>query len=259
MFTRQLGLQTAPVLLLFPPTEGPHAVSSLEPLRFDFSSGLVTTRRPMFLMDHQLTSGYFSPPGAEQVRGWLARHLPGRPHPEIRRPINYIRWASGITFMLGAGTVLITAGPYLLPVLQSRNLWAAVTMIAILLFTSGHMFNQIRKVPYVAGDGRGGVNLFAAGFQSQYGLETQIVAAMCKQGQHFLHLNCSQANQVDTDGVLAFGTIALATRVPRMTNPRVQLVTTLVWCAVMMVMNSFLLSVFRIKNSGYPFSLPPFM
>ena len=42
------------------------------------------------------------------------------------------------------------------------------------------MFNHIRKVPYVAGDGHGGVSYFAGGFSNQYGLETQIVAAMCK-------------------------------------------------------------------------------
>lgn len=35
----QLGLQTAPVLLLFQPTSGPHAVSSSEPLRYDFTNG----------------------------------------------------------------------------------------------------------------------------------------------------------------------------------------------------------------------------
>lgn len=34
-----LGLQTAPVLLFFPATSGPHAVSSPEPLRYDFTNG----------------------------------------------------------------------------------------------------------------------------------------------------------------------------------------------------------------------------
>lgn len=42
------------------------------------------------------------------------------------------------------------------------------------------MFNHIRKVPYVAGDGKGGISYFAGGFQNQFGLETQIVAAMCR-------------------------------------------------------------------------------
>jgi oligosaccharyltransferase complex subunit gamma len=53
-------------------------------------------------------------------------------------------------------------------------------MIAILLFISGHMFNHIRGTPYVTGDGKGGITYFTAGFQSQLGLEVQIVAAMCK-------------------------------------------------------------------------------
>jgi oligosaccharyltransferase complex subunit gamma len=80
---------------------------------------------------------------------------------------------------LGGVTFLSIASPYLLPVFQSRNVWAAISLILILLFTSGHMFNHIRKVPYVAGDGKGGVSYFAGGFSNQYGLETQIVAAMC--------------------------------------------------------------------------------
>lgn len=42
------------------------------------------------------------------------------------------------------------------------------------------MFNHIRKVPYVSGNGKGGISYFAGGFSSQFGLETQIVAAMCR-------------------------------------------------------------------------------
>lgn len=91
-----------------------------------------------------------------------------------------MRWASSITIILGIGTALVTASPYVLPIIQNRSLWASVSLISILLFTSGHMFNHIRKVPYVAGDGHGGISYFAGGFQSQFGLETQIIAALCK-------------------------------------------------------------------------------
>jgi oligosaccharyltransferase complex subunit gamma len=120
------------------------------------------------------------PPTAEQVHGWVARHLPGRPHPPIRRPINWMKWATTLTVILGGGSALVTASPYVIPVVQNRTVWAAVSLVSILLFTSGHMFNHIRKVPYVAGDGRGGVSYFAGSFQSQYGLETQVVAAICE-------------------------------------------------------------------------------
>jgi hypothetical protein len=84
------------------------------------------------------------------------------------------------TAVVGVFTFLTIAAPYILPIIQNRNLWAAISLIAVLLFTSGHMFNHIRKVPYVAADGKGGVSYFAGGFQNQFGLETQIVAAMCK-------------------------------------------------------------------------------
>ena len=84
------------------------------------------------------------------------------------------------TAVLGALTFVVVASPYVIPVLQNRNLWAAFSLIAVLLFTSGHMFNHIRKVPYVSGDGKGGISYFAGGFSNQFGLESQIVAAMCK-------------------------------------------------------------------------------
>lgn len=121
-----------------------------------------------------------SPQSADQIHAWLSRQLPSGPHPRISRPINYVRIVSITTALLGLVTFFAVAAPYALPVLQNRNLWAAGSLIAILLFTSGHMFNHIRKVPYVSGDGKGGISYFAPGFQNQFGLETQIIAAICE-------------------------------------------------------------------------------
>jgi oligosaccharyltransferase complex subunit gamma len=106
------------------------------------------------------------------------------------------------TTILGTITFLSVAWPYLLPIIQNRNIWAAISLIAILLFTSGHMFNHIRKVPYVAGDGRGGISYFAGGFSNQFGLETQIVAAMCK----FTHVKaeCSSTDTVRWTSIICY-------------------------------------------------------
>ena len=82
--------------------------------------------------------------------------------------------------MMGVVTLFSVLSPYILPIIQNRNLWAALSIMAILLFTSGHMFNHIRKAPYVVGDGKGGISYFAAGYTNQFGLETQIIAAVCK-------------------------------------------------------------------------------
>ena len=198
-----------------------------------------------------------SPPTAEHVHSWITRRLPDRPHPPIKRPINWLRWISGATVLTFAFTAAYVAWPYVLPIIQNRNVWAAISLVCILLFTSGHMFNQIRKVPYVAGDGRGGISYFAGGFQNQYGMETQIVAAMCK----FTCLRrCSRSVlTVLVDGVLSFAAITLAIKAPRIADPKAQQISVFVWGGVLIVMYSFLLYVFRIKNGGYPFSLPPFL
>ena len=117
------------------------------------------------------------------------------------------------------------------------------------------MFNHIRKVPYIAGDGKGGISYFAGGFSNQFGMETQIVAAMCKLNPSSRYGNLSLTS---IDGVLSFATIALAFKVPRMADAKRQQVAVFAWGLVLFSMYSFLLSVFRTKNSGYPFFLPPF-
>jgi oligosaccharyltransferase complex subunit gamma len=163
-----------------------------------------------------------------------------------------------VTVVLGVGTALASASSFVLPIIQNRNIWASISLIAILLFTSGHMFNHIRKVPYIVGDGHGGVSYIAAGFQNQLGLETQIVAAICKTNSFhitwFRKLIC-----YIIDGVLSFCAITLAVKVPRISDSKSQQVAVIVWSVILFLVYSFLLSVFRVKNGGYPFSLPPFM
>ena len=89
---------------------------------------------------------------------------------------------------MGLVALVSVVGPYALPIIRNRNLWAAASLIFILLFTSGHMFNHIRKVPYVTSDGKGGITYFAGGFSNQLGMETQIIAAICKLYLAIRHL-----------------------------------------------------------------------
>ena len=198
------------------------------------------------------------------MAAYIGRQLPKTPRPTIVRPVNYLRIATVTTVLLGLVTTVAVAWPYILPVVQNRNIWAALSLIAILLFTSGHMFNHIRKVPYVSGNGKGGVNYFVPGFTNQIGLETQIVAAMCKCPTERLgpswrpSAGCRHANEADADGVLSFATVSLALKVPRIADVGRQQVAVWVWSAIMLGMYSFLLSVFRVKSGGYPFWLPPF-
>ncbi|KAF9887568.1 Oligosaccharide translocation protein rft1 [Aspergillus nanangensis] len=204
---QKLMLQTAPVLLVFPPTIGPFAKVDTAPLKFDFSG----------------------PISADQLYTWIIRHLPEGPKPPLVRPINYTRLVSAVTMLMGVVTLFTVLSPYVLPIIRNRNIWAAFSLIAILLFISGHMFNHIRKVPYVVGDGKGGISYFAGGFSNQFGMETQIVAAIY--------------------AVLSFATIALAIKVPRIADPKAQQIAVVIWGTVLLGMYSFLLSVFKAKNA----------
>ena len=47
-------------------------------------------------------------------------------------------------------------------------------------------------------------------------------------------------------------------KVPRMADAKAQQVAVIIWGVVLLGAYSFLLSVFKAKNTGYPFFLPPF-
>ncbi|KAF5094744.1 hypothetical protein D0Z00_003409 [Geotrichum galactomycetum] len=123
----------------------------------------------------------------------------------------------------------------ILNLLQAKKLWVAVSMVSVLLFTAGHMYNAIRKVPYVAGDGQGGIAYFVGGHSNQVAIETQIVAMLY--------------------AVLSFSTVMLVTKVPALKDPKKQLLLVVALSAVIFFAYSFLIAKFHIKNGGYPFWL----
>lgn len=125
-------------------------------------------------------STLYSQISAEQIHAWIARHLPDRPHPPVKRPVNWLKWTVIIVTVLTTVGIIAKAWHLILPVIQSRFLWAVGTLFLILAFTSGYMFNSIRKTPYVAGNPQGGISYFAPGFQNQLGIETQIIGFLCK-------------------------------------------------------------------------------
>ena len=73
-----------------------------------------------------------------------------------------------------------SARAFLIPVVQSRIVWGVASMILILTFTSGYMWNKIKNAPYVHVNQEGHVSWFAGGYQNQLGLESQVVAGMCE-------------------------------------------------------------------------------
>ena len=102
------------------------------------------------------------------------------------------------------------------------------------------MFNHIRHTPYVGRNQQTGApSYIAGGFSTQFAVESQIIGLVY--------------------AFLSFGTIALALKVPRINDPKRQGVAIVVWSAMILVLFSFLMAIFKVKNGSYPLWLPPLM
>lgn len=211
-------------------------------------------------MNTHILTIHISAPTAESVRNWVGRYLPGRPVPEVNRPTNWFAIFLALTTVAGIGTTLVTLWPYIGPIIQHRRLWQFISLMTILACTCGTMFNIIRNVPYAGHDGKGHVSFFAGGFQSQFQLESQIIGALCMfTRSRKTVVGVLSLTILFSDGALAFCAIGLADKAPRLPGVKTQQTMVIIYAGVMLVLYSFLLSIFRVKNGGYPFALPPFL
>lgn len=216
---QKLGLTSAPVLYLFPATYGPTSKinTSPEPLRYEF---LPVQRQ------------------ADSVSHFVSQNTPFTL--PVHRPTDYTKHLIFAATLTALALFLTLALPRLLPLLTHPTLWAAVSLISILVFISGHMFNHIRHTPYVGHNPKTGTpSYIAGGFSTQFAVESQIVGLVY--------------------AFLSFGTISLGMKIPRMREAKRQGVAIAVWSAVVLMLFSFLMAVFKVKNGGYPFWLPPLM
>ncbi|KZT09427.1 oligosaccharyl transferase subunit OST3/OST6 family [Laetiporus sulphureus 93-53] len=143
---QQLGLQSAPVVQVFPAAEGPRRPPS----------GRTTA------ISYDFSQGFDAAPLAEQLSQYTPIPIPYKP------PFNYAR-AGG--FLLST-LFVVAAIRFAYPVLQNRWTWAVGTILTMLVMTSGYMFVRIRNMPYNGQNGQ----WVAPGYQNQFGQEIQVVA-----------------------------------------------------------------------------------
>ncbi|KAI0831399.1 oligosaccharyl transferase subunit OST3/OST6 family [Trametes gibbosa] len=202
---QKLGLQSAPVVQNYPAVEGPRkpANGRTSPIVYDFGNG------------------FDAGPLAEQLSQFTPIPIP------YKAPVDYARIATG------AGVLLVIASGVraFLPILRSRWVWAAGTVLTSLVMTSGYMFVRIRGMPQSGGNGQ----WIAPGYSNQFGQETQVISIIY--------------------GLLSAAFLMLTVVTPYQTNAARQRLQVYLWSGVILVMFSVLISLFRIKNRGYPFKL----
>ncbi|OJT15729.1 Dolichyl-diphosphooligosaccharide--protein glycosyltransferase subunit 3 [Trametes pubescens] len=202
---QKLGLQSAPVVQIHPATEGPRRPASgkTSPVVYDFGNG------------------FDAGPLAEQLSQFTPVPIP------YKAPVDYARIGTGAGVLL----IILSGVRAFLPILRSRWLWAAGTVLTSLVMTSGFMFVRIRGMPHSGGNGQ----WIAPNYQNQFGQEVQVVS--------FIY------------GLLSAAFLMLTLVTPYQTHPARQRLQVYLWSGVILVMFSVLISLFRVKNRGYPFKL----
>lgn len=116
-------------------------------------------------------SGFDAGPLAEQLSQFTPVPIP------YKAPIDYARIGTGMGVLL----IILSGVRAFLPILRSRWLWAAGTVLTSLIMTSGFMFVRIRGMPHSGGNGQ----WIAPNYQNQFGQEVQVVSFICES-----HLYC---------------------------------------------------------------------
>ena len=90
------------------------------------------------------TSGF----SVEAFHNWLRPQIP---HEFIiQKPFDIVPYIVLPLVGLLSLSILAVSYPYIWPILQSKVIWTIASLIIILVFTSGHMWNRIRGAPYTA-------------------------------------------------------------------------------------------------------------
>lgn len=120
---------------------------------------------------------------------------------------------------------------------QNKNVWQFVSLALIILFISGHMYNQIRNPDLYKTDSQGKIHYIAVGHNIQYGSETQAVTVIY--------------------GLLSAILILLIRMIPTINKPTTKLLTSAACCIASIVLYSYIVEIYRIKSGSYPFHLWP--
>ncbi|KAG7193165.1 oligosaccharyl transferase subunit ost3/OST6 [Scheffersomyces spartinae] len=207
----EFGLQSIPKVFYFPPTNSKLPSNYLKSY----------TEYPFYQGDH-----------VELLKNWVSENT-GQTF-NVYVPLNYnlIIFNAVMTFVVLVSVYLFSAK--LKKLIASKFLWCALSLIAVLLFTCGSMFNRIRNTPFVK-ETENGPQYFAPGQQAQYGIETQLIS--------FLY------------GVLSLCVILLVKKLPQLSDGKVQLLGSAIVCAIVLFAYSMLLNIFSVKSQGYPYRL----
>jgi len=165
----------------------------------------------------------------------IARWIMERTEINIRvfRPPNYTGTMALLT-LFGLVGILVYLRRNNLEFLLNKNTWSILAMFFVLSMVSGQMWNHIRGPPFVHNSQSGGVAYIHGSSQGQFVLETYFVMGMY--------------------GMIVLGVILLCEAGEEKVDPGFRRIQAIAGLCLLAFFYSLLLSVFRSKAGGYPYS-----
>ncbi|KAJ2714242.1 oligosaccharyl transferase subunit ost3/OST6 [Coemansia spiralis] len=178
----------------------------------------------------KLSAKNSSPSGMAERLGAL---LGAKIQPDV--PLDYAKYVASAAGAAGVSYAAVLAYRHVDLRRLGRNAWAVATIMFVLVMTSGFMWNRINAPPYMGQTRTGDAILFAPVQNQQYGVETQIVATA--------YATC------------ALCVVFLVRHVPRVASGEQRTLVTFLVVASLVLVYSYITSVFRLKMPGYPYRL----
>ncbi|CDK28226.1 unnamed protein product [Kuraishia capsulata CBS 1993] len=172
----------------------------------------------------------------DNLAGWVREHSGLAPHLFVlHEKIDYSNIALTISAIAMLTFITIRKWAEVTKLLKSKQIWQAGSIILIILFVSGYMYNEIRNAPFSRPQRDGSQEYFASGHQQQYAAETQFVSVVY--------------------GLLMVMTVVAVSKAPKIKNSKVQFAVTVISTIGIFLAYSYLIHLFHKKNSGYPYHL----
>ena len=173
---------------------------------------------------------------AEVIAKWVGEKSEGQVVIRVIRPPNYAT-SLAILSMLALFSVFLYLKRDNLDVLSNRTVWATAAVLLVLVMTSGQMWNHIRGPPLMHRSNKG-VSYIHGSSSGQFVLETYIVIVL--------------------NGAVALGVILMNDSMRSTSSSKEagkkRRVSCVIGLALTAVFFSLLLSIFRSKAHGYPYS-----
>nr|CAG4645656.1 EOG090X09EZ [Lynceus sp. MCZ IZ 141354] len=151
----------------------------------------------------------------------------------VLRPPNYSATIALITLFAVIGGLLYLRRNNL-EFLQNKTMWGVAALFFVFTMTSGQMWNHIRGPPFVHRSGQGNIVYVHGSSQGQFVLETYIVMGV--------------------SALTVFGMIMMIEAASSKGDVRKRKIFSIIGLVLMCLFFSLILSIFRSKAQGYPYS-----